>query len=76
MSDDLPVVKLDLWREDAIVLFWWLSTVDLNTVPISQPAEKQALMDLYSRLEESVIADSTPKDLARAQAAVARDMGW
>jgi hypothetical protein len=32
-------------------------------------------MDLYSRLEESVIADTTPKDLARAQAAVARDMG-
>jgi hypothetical protein len=76
MSDDLAVVTLDLWSEDAVVLFWWLSAVDLNAVPISHPAEKQALADLYARLEESAIAGSTREDLARAQSAVARDVGW
>ena len=38
-------------RADAIVLFDWLKTVDLNDVPIAHPAEKQALADLLTRLE-------------------------
>ena len=70
-------MKLELCREDAIVLFWWLSTADLDEVPISRPAEKQAaLADLLTRLEESAVAGSSREELTRAQAAVARDMGW
>ena len=69
-------MKLELCREDAIVLFWWLSTADLDEVPISHPAEKHALADLLTRLEESAVAGSSREELTRAQAAVARDMGW
>ena len=52
MTDPLPTTRIVIWRSDAVVLFDWLMTVDLNTVPIFHPAEKQALADLLSRLEE------------------------
>ena len=51
MDSSLPTVSISLWRSDAIVLFDWLSTVDLDAVPITHPAEKQALMDLFTCLE-------------------------
>lgn len=41
-----PTVALRLWRSDAVVLFDWLMSTDLNTVPITHPAQKQALADL------------------------------
>ncbi|GAA2964663.1 hypothetical protein LV75_004933 [Actinokineospora diospyrosa] len=72
-------VNIPLWRADAIVLFDWLMSTDLNTVPITHPAQKQALTDLLSRLEADVdsdIAGSTAEEIAAAQEAVARDMGW
>lgn len=83
MDPSLPQVTIDLWRSDAIVLFDWLMRTDLNTVPIEPPAEKQALMDLLTRLEaETGIQYGTSGkgltqdeiDIARAE--VARDMGW
>ncbi|GLP72219.1 hypothetical protein TUSST3_88370 [Streptomyces sp. TUS-ST3] len=37
-----PTVDLRLWRSDAIVLFDWLMSTDLNAVPITHPAQKQA----------------------------------
>lgn len=43
MDPSLPKVRLELWRADAVVLFDWLMSVDLNAVPITHPAEKQAL---------------------------------
>ncbi|WP_212669877.1 hypothetical protein [Streptomyces sp. A2-16] len=46
-----PTVDLRLWRSDAIVLFDWLMSIDLNAVPITHPAQKQALADLLARLE-------------------------
>lgn len=79
MDPALPVVKLSLWRADAIVLFDWLMSTDLNTVPITHPAQKQALADLLSRLEfdtDTDITGSTAEEIAAAQAAVAKDMGW
>lgn len=39
-------VSLELERADVVVLFDWLMSVDLNDVPVSHPAEKQALADL------------------------------
>ncbi|MEU5117138.1 hypothetical protein AB0G64_37360 [Streptomyces longwoodensis] len=48
MEDDLPTVSVRLWRADAIVLFDWLMTTDLDSVPVSHPAQKQALADLLS----------------------------
>ncbi|MET9904211.1 hypothetical protein [Streptomyces sp. NPDC006446] len=71
-----PTVDLRLWRSDAIVLFDWLMSTDLNAVPITHPAQKQALADLLARLEEVDIIESTAEDIAAAQAEVAKDMGW
>ena len=52
MADELPKVSIHLWRADAIVLFDWLMSTDLNAVPITHPAQKQALADLLTRLEQ------------------------
>ncbi|ASR55737.1 MULTISPECIES: hypothetical protein [Cellulomonas] len=77
MSEALPKVAIELWRSDAIVLFDWLMTVDLNTVPITHPAEKQALMDLLTRLEhETDVPCVTQEQIDAARVEVARDMGW
>lgn len=82
MDSSLPKVELTLWRSDAIVLLAWLMRVDLNSLPIEHPAEKQALSDLSARLEETEAMYGTSGtgitqeeiDLARVE--VARDMGW
>jgi hypothetical protein len=36
MAGDLPEVEIALWRADAIVLFDWLMSTDLNSVPITR----------------------------------------
>jgi hypothetical protein len=51
VDPQLPTITLNLWRADAIVLFDWLRRTDLNTVEVQHPAEKQALTDLFARLE-------------------------
>lgn len=79
MESDLPTVNVRLWHADAVVLFDWLMSTDLDAVPITHPAQKQALVDLLSRLESDADADiagSTSEEIAAAQAEVARDMGW
>ncbi|MDQ3790589.1 MAG: hypothetical protein M3422_25555 [Actinomycetota bacterium] len=58
-------------------MFDWLMSADLNPVPISHPAEKQALADLLTRLEqETDIPLVTQEEIDVARADVARDMGW
>jgi hypothetical protein len=77
MDSSRPTVRIDLWRADAVVLFDWLMSVDLNAVPISHPAEKQALADLLTRLEqETDILPVTQEEIDAARADVGRDMGW
>lgn len=76
MDADLPVVELRIWQSDAIVLSDWLMSTDLNTVPISHPAQKQALADLLTRLEVSIDTSVTRQQIEIAQSEVARDMGW
>ncbi|MFE6977083.1 hypothetical protein [Streptomyces sp. NPDC057682] len=71
-----PTVDIRLWRADAIVLFDWLMSTDLHTVPITHPAQKQALVDLLARLEDVDVMESTEEEIAAAQAEVAKDMGW
>ncbi|MGW8327717.1 hypothetical protein ACWGLE_07440 [Streptomyces sp. NPDC055897] len=51
-------------------------STDLNTVPITHPAQKQALTDLLARLEEANVVESTGEEIAAAQAEVAKNMGW
>ena len=75
----MPTVTIRLWRADAIVLFDWLNSTDLNAVPIAHPAQKQALADLLSRFDwaaDTDITGSSPAEIAEAQADVAKDMGW
>lgn len=68
-----------LWRADAIVLVDWLVHTDLDTVPVTHPAQKQALADLLTRFEWAADKDvtaATAEEIAAAQAEVVRDMGW
>ncbi|WAL67672.1 hypothetical protein ORV05_07790 [Amycolatopsis cynarae] len=51
MNQDLPTVTVRLWRAGAVVLFDWLMSTDLDSVPVTHSAQKQALADLLSRLE-------------------------
>ena len=76
MAPAHPKTELSLWRSDAIVLFDWLMTVDLNSVPITHPAEKQALADLLAQLEQTDVTGVTQDQIDEARAEVARDMGW
>ncbi|MGC3861230.1 hypothetical protein ACPSM1_13695 [Micromonospora chersina] len=76
MNEDLPKVALNLWRADALVLFDLLQDVDLNAVPINHPAQKQTLMDLLTRLEETDAAGASNDEIEAAKAEVSRDMGW
>ncbi|WP_326947652.1 hypothetical protein OG439_02165 [Amycolatopsis sp. NBC_01307] len=76
MDTDLPIVTVRLWRADAVVLFDGLMSTDLDAVPITHPAQKQALTDLLSRLEQDAgIAGATTEEIAAAQEEVAKDMG-
>jgi hypothetical protein len=79
VDEAVPTVTVKIWRADAIVLFDWLMSTDLNSVPITHPAQKQALADLLSAFEWATDADiegTTEAEIAEAQAAVARDRGW
>ena len=83
VTENLPKVRIDLWRADAIVLFDWLMSVDLNTVPVQHPSQKQALADLLTRLETETDVPYgeagtglTPAEINVAQAAVSKDLGW
>jgi hypothetical protein len=74
---DIPKVNISLWRADAVVLFDWLMTVYLNAVPITHPAEKQALMDLLTRLDtETDVPGVMQEQIDAARADVAQDLGW
>ncbi|MEV6425690.1 hypothetical protein [Streptomyces sp. NPDC051662] len=57
-------------------MFDWLMNTDLNTVPITHPAQKQALTDLLARLEEVDVTGCTEAEVAAAQQELAKDMGW
>jgi hypothetical protein len=77
MPESLPTVHIDLWRSDAVVLFDWLMSVDFDSVPICHRAEKQALIDLLTRLEvETDVPNVTQTEIDAARAEVARDMDW
>lgn len=78
-DENIPTITIRLWRSDAIVLFDWLMSTDLNSVPITHPAQKQALSDLLTRFDWATDIDirgCTAAEIATAQDEVARDMGW
>lgn len=59
----MPTVALHLWRADAIVLFDWLMSTDLNAVPAEHEAVKQALADLLTRIERKPTFPTVPLEL-------------
>jgi hypothetical protein len=74
-STNPTFLDLRLWDQDALVLYDWLMSVDLDAVPVSHPAEKQALLDLLNQLEQSLPPGATTEEIEAAKAAVSRDMG-
>ncbi len=58
------------------MLFDWPMSTDLDTVPITHPAQKQALTDLLAPLEEVDVAESTEGEIAAPRNGVAKNMGW
>lgn len=81
VTENLPKVRIDLWRADAIVLFDWLMSVDLDAVPVEHPSQQQALTDLLYRLETDTDVPHgesgtglTQEEVDAAQVAVAKDM--
>ena len=82
MDEAIPKVTIELWRSDAVVLFDWLMSTDLDDVPADHPAVKQALADLLARLEETAVpygssgSGLTEEEIDAARAEVSRDMGW
>jgi hypothetical protein len=55
----MDFVDVRLWSADAVVLFDWLLKVDLDTVPVEHPAQRQALADLFGRLGHVLDVPST-----------------
>ena len=69
--------NIGLWPPDAIVLFDWLMTADLSTIPVGHKAQKQALADLLTALETQVpVAGATQAQIDRAQHEISKDMDW
>jgi hypothetical protein len=51
--------------------------VDLNAVPTKDPAEKQALADLLTRLEQEIdVPGVTQEQIDAAREEVSRNMSW
>ena len=80
MTDDLApdaCWTIQLPPADAIVLFDWLMSVDLNQIPARHQACKQALADLLTALETQLpVAGLTQAQIEQAQHEVSKDMGW
>ncbi|MFK0007754.1 hypothetical protein ACIQTZ_11930 [Paenarthrobacter sp. NPDC090520] len=75
--NNVQPVSLELDRADVVVLFDWLMSVELDDVPISHPAEKQALADLLLGIEMSTdVPEATQAEINQAREQVARNMGW
>ncbi|NWL10445.1 hypothetical protein DM793_03895 [Paenarthrobacter nitroguajacolicus] len=75
--NNVQPVSVELDRADVIVLFDWLMSVDLDDVPISHPAEKQALADLLLGIEMSTdVPEVTQTEIDQARDKIATNMGW
>lgn len=53
LDDQALSLSLELSRSDAVVLTDWLTSVDLDAVPVTHPGEKQALADLLLKLKHA-----------------------
>ena len=72
MDPDVPVLRLDLWRADAVVLHFWLTSVDLDTLPFEHAGQKQALRDLLTELDQTAAAAADDEEIVRSHELVDR----
>ncbi|WP_066460615.1 hypothetical protein [Sanguibacter suarezii] len=72
MDTRFPVINLPLWRADALVLHFWLSTVDLDDVPVEDESQRQALRDLLTALDQTDVVDADDAEIVAAHDLVAR----
>jgi hypothetical protein len=74
MDSQPPTVRLELCRADAVVLFDWLMSTDLDAVPATHPAQKQAFIHLCDQLENQTdVIAATIEEVAQAQQEVAKN---
>ena len=76
MDPALPATAITIWRSDAVVLYDWLMTVNLGSVPVTHPSERQALMDLLTRLEQTDVAGVTQAQIDAAREEVSPEADW
>ena len=72
MAAQFPMINVPLWRADAIVLQFWLSTVDLDEVPVEEESQRQALRDLLTALDQTDVGDADDAEIVAAHALVSR----
>jgi hypothetical protein len=76
MDSERSSVHLELYRADAVVLFDWLMSTDLNAIPITHPAQKQVFIDLCDELENQTdVIGASIEEVALAQEEVAKNIG-
>lgn len=75
MDSQRPSVHVELRRADAVVLFDWLMSTDLDAVPTNHPAQRQAFVHLCDELESQTdVIGATIEEVALAQQEVADHM--
>lgn len=75
--ESVPTVNIRLWRADAIVLYDWLMSTDLSALPVTNPAQKQALIDLAGRFEwacDEDVSGVTEEEISAALEAVGKSV--
>lgn len=72
MDPDPRLLSLDLWRADAVVLHFWLTSVDLDALPYEHAGQKQALRDLLTELDQTVAAEADDEEIVRSHDLVDR----
>lgn len=76
MDSEPPSVRLELCRADAVVLFDWLMSTDLDAVPTTHPAQKQVFVHLCDELESQTdVLGAGIEEVALAQQEVAKGIG-
>ncbi|RYF52420.1 MAG: hypothetical protein EOO27_28595 [Comamonadaceae bacterium] len=65
---------LRVWDRSVLVLMDWLLTTDENSLPVTHPAQKQALRDLLTAIEWARGLGYTDAELAVAQEQVSSNM--
>ena len=70
MNSDPPVLSVDLWRADAVVLHFWLTSVDLDALPfehetVAAEADDEEIVrshDLVERTGTVTVRRAAPED--------------